>query len=67
MLTTLALCGAVTLVSPGGPGLVAIVSPQPGEVVGLAGVDVVARVPDDARVVPHRARTCLVWASFPLE
>ncbi len=59
LLTGILLCGSLTLVSPGGPGLVSIVSPLPGEVVGLAGVDVMARVPSDPRVVPMSVRVLL--------
>ena len=49
----------VLLVSPGGPRLVSIVSPRPGEVVGLEGVFVMVRVPDDERVAPETLRVLL--------
>lgn len=59
VLTGVALCAVVTLVSPGGPGLVSIVSPAPGDVVGLAGVEVMARVPNDGRIKPMSIRVLL--------
>jgi hypothetical protein len=47
------------LVSPGGPRLVSIVSPSPGEVFGLEGVFVMVRLPDDERVAPATLRVLL--------
>lgn len=47
------------LVSPGGPRLVSIVSPRPGEVFGVEGVYVMVRVPDDERVAPETLRVLL--------
>jgi len=57
---TLACCAFMALlVSPGGPDLVSVVSPRPGEVVGLDGVRLVARVPVDGRVRPDSLRVLL--------
>jgi len=57
---TLANCAFMALlVSPGGPALVSVVSPRPGEVVGLDGVRLVARVPVDGRVRPASLRVLL--------
>jgi hypothetical protein len=47
------------LVSPGGPDVVSVLSPQPGQVVGLSGVPVVAQVPVDGRVRPGSLRVLL--------
>ena len=58
-LTGLSLCATVTLVSPGGPGLVRILMPVAGEVVGLEGLELMARVPSDERVVPLSIRVYL--------
>ena len=57
---TLANCLLMALlVSPGGPGLVSVVSPRPGEVVGLDGIRLIARVPVDRRVRPGSVRVFL--------
>jgi len=60
LVLTLANCSLMALrVSPGGPPLVSILSPGAGEVVGLEGVVVVARVPSDERVRPGTVRVLL--------
>jgi hypothetical protein len=63
----LASAALTLLVSPGGPGLVSIVSPRAGEVVGLEGVHVMARLPDDARVAPETLRVLLNGADVTRE
>jgi hypothetical protein len=59
VLAGMALSGAAALVSPGGPSLVSIVSPRAGQIVGLDGVELMVRVPDDGRVVPQSLRVYL--------
>ena len=57
---TLANCLLMALlVSPGGPGLVSVVSPRPGEVVGLDGGRLIARIPVDRRVRAGSVRVFL--------
>jgi hypothetical protein len=55
------------MASPGGPRLVSIVSPRPGEVVGLEGVLVVVRVRDDERAAPRNLRVLLNGADVTEE
>lgn len=59
VLTGLASAVLISLVSPGGPDLVSIVSPQAGQVVGLEGVQVMVRFPDDGRIAPETLRILL--------
>ncbi len=63
----LAAGGLVALISPGGPGLVSVVSPRAGEVVGLEGVLVMVRVPEDDRVEADTLRVLLNGADVTQE
>lgn len=57
---TLANCALMALlVSPGGPDPVTVVSPRPGEIVGVDGLRLVAQVPVDGRVRPGSLRVLL--------
>lgn len=59
-LLTLANCALMALlVSPGGPEVVSVLSPRPGQVVGVDGVQLVAQVPVDGRVEPGSLRVLL--------
>ena len=55
----LALGALALLISPGGPALVSIESPEDGETVGIEGVWVMVRVPDDERVEADSLRVLL--------
>lgn len=67
-LLTLANCALMLLlISPGGPPLVVILSPEAGEVVGLEGVQVMVRVPDDGRADPETLRILLNGADVTEE
>jgi hypothetical protein len=68
LIVTLANCALMALlVSPGGPELVSVLSPEPGEVIGVDGVVVVARVPADGRVRSGSLRVLLNGADVTPE
>jgi len=46
-------------ISPGGPSLLSVLAPRPGEVVGVEGVEVMVRLPSDGRALPDTLRVHL--------
>jgi hypothetical protein len=53
-------CAVLALaVSPGGPHIVSVVTPRSGQVVGVEGVEVMLRLPEDGRAEPDSLRVLL--------
>ena len=57
--TVLAGVAVLALTSPGGPDLARVLAPRPGDVVGIEGVEVMVRLPDDGRADPATLRVLL--------